>query len=484
MASGIGRRQFISALGARAAWPLAAGAQRLVFAGAGSLVAITSGGTAGSIYPFPNAVNTGVPPGTTLTPFAGSSRITTNGAVLSGYIFTNTLTIAANNVAIENCYFPINGTCIQVNNLSVTATFDGTDVMTVIVGSGIIPGMAFDSITNNIPFNTTVVNQLTGRPGGVGTYTLSNPVPAQTATSIAPFFTGTLITHCECNDTASSNSDQAIQGGYFTATYNNMHGYCKDFNCHGSGVIIEHNYLWNESGGGHAENINCNGAGQVFNFSNNTVVNNAGQTTTIFVSDNFGPVNNVTINGNLLVGGGSFTLYAGTTPSGYPHPPITNIFVTNNVMGSATIAGGYGYQYGGGNPSTQFSNNVDMFTGQIIDPRHYMGTMNFVKYLPNPNIVIASFTPTNSFTLDSSTFGQNIATSNIITLKGCTLAGDSVSIYDGATALGTTMANWRTGVWTFQAPQTGTLAPGLHTFTAKDTTANTTSEVFSVRIPS
>ena len=63
---------------------------------------------------FPNATNTGVPAGTALKVYTGPSTITTNGAVLSGYIFTSPLTIMANNVTIENSYFPISGTCIQV----------------------------------------------------------------------------------------------------------------------------------------------------------------------------------------------------------------------------------------------------------------------------------------------------------------------------------------------------------------------------------
>ena len=48
----------------------------------------------------------GVPAGTALKVYTGPSTITTDGTVLSGYIFTSPLTIMANNVTIENCLFP------------------------------------------------------------------------------------------------------------------------------------------------------------------------------------------------------------------------------------------------------------------------------------------------------------------------------------------------------------------------------------------
>ena len=401
----IGRRQFISALGGAAAWPLTGPAQQPVFAGAGSLVGIASGGTAGS-YPFPDALNTGVPAGTALRIYTGPSTITTNGADLSGYIFTSTLTIAANNVTIENSKFDVSGTCIQIEN---------ADLQT---------------------------NQ----------------------------YTGTLIKNCEMAGETNGvvvGNNLAIQGANLTVLNCNIHGYAKDINCEGSNITVEGSYLWNESAGGtgaHLENIICDGVGSNFNFSNNTLVNTQDNTTTIFNATDFGSSSNVTINGNLLYGGASYTLYVGA---------LNNVSVTNNVM--ARI-GNYGYLTYSTPTNFTWANNTDFFTGQVI--------LLSNRLSPNPNIVIASFTPSNSFRGDDPTFAQNIATAASITLKGCTLAGNSVSIYDGATLLGTTTANARTGVWTFHAPQTGMLAPGLHSFTAKDTTANKTSAVFNVTIPS
>lgn len=50
---------------------------------------------------YPDATNTGVPPGTTLTP-SGSRSLTTDGQVLSGVDLTGTVTVAADDVTIRS----------------------------------------------------------------------------------------------------------------------------------------------------------------------------------------------------------------------------------------------------------------------------------------------------------------------------------------------------------------------------------------------
>ena len=276
---------------------------------------------------FPNALNTGVPAGTALKIYTGPSTITTNGADLSGYIFTSTLTIAANNVTIENSKFDVSGTCIQIEN---------ADLQT---------------------------NQ----------------------------YTGTLIKNCEMAGETNGvvvGNNEAIQGANLTVLNCNIHGYAKDINCEGSNITVEGSYLWNESAGGtgaHLENIICDGVGSNFNFSNNTIVNTQDNTTTIFNATDFGSSSNVTINGNLLYGGASYTLYVGA---------LNNVSVTNNVMAAIN---NYGYLTYSTPTNFTWANNTDLFTGQVIS----LGN----KLSPNPNIVIASFTPTNSFTGEFPTFG-------------------------------------------------------------------------------
>lgn len=52
---------------------------------------------------YPNATNTGVPVGTTLTNYTGPSVITTNGTTIDSKRITYGLDIRANNVTIKNC---------------------------------------------------------------------------------------------------------------------------------------------------------------------------------------------------------------------------------------------------------------------------------------------------------------------------------------------------------------------------------------------
>jgi hypothetical protein len=71
---------------------------------------------------FPDASNTGVPSGTTLTPYTGTLHITTDGAVISGLDIRGNVVVDAANVTIINCriatnsYYGISG---DASNLTV-----------------------------------------------------------------------------------------------------------------------------------------------------------------------------------------------------------------------------------------------------------------------------------------------------------------------------------------------------------------------------
>ena len=68
-----------------------------------------------------------------------------------------------------------------------------------------------------------------------------------------------------------------------------------------------------------------------------------------------------------------------------------------------------------------------------------------------------------SFSPDSGVAGDGITNANHITLAGTAAAGSTVEVFDGATQIGTAVANG-SGAWTFA---TGTLADGSHAFTTK-----------------
>ncbi len=95
---------------------------------------------------------------------------------------------------------------------------------------------------------------------------------------------------------------------------------------------------------------------------------------------------------------------------------------------------------------------VTPFPGLMVDPP---GTP-----------VISSISP------DTGVVGDGITSATILSLAGTATADSTVSVYDGATLLGTATANG-TGAWSYT---TGTLNNGIHSFTATDTVSGITSE--------
>ncbi len=75
--------------------------------------------------------------------------------------------------------------------------------------------------------------------------------------------------------------------------------------------------------------------------------------------------------------------------------------------------------------------------------------------------------------------GDGITNDNTLVLTGTAEAGSTVQVYDGATLLGTAMANG-SGAWSFA---TATLADGAHSFTAKATDAAGNTSSSSAALP-
>ena len=81
---------------------------------------------------------------------------------------------------------------------------------------------------------------------------------------------------------------------------------------------------------------------------------------------------------------------------------------------------------------------------------------------------VAPVAPTiTSFSTDSGTVGDNITNDSTPTLTGTAEANSTVKVYDGATLLGTALANG-TGAWTYT---TAALTNGAHSLTATATDA-------------
>jgi len=103
----------------------------------------------------------------------------------------------------------------------------------------------------------------------------------------------------------------------------------------------------------------------------NTVFNQFAQTDAISLFEDFGPIGNVTINDNLLAGGG-YAVYGGGSGNDAPQPGAPyNVLITNNVFATLYYAnsGFYGpdayYEPGNGNV---WSGNVWDGTGATVSP--------------------------------------------------------------------------------------------------------------------
>ena len=480
------------------------------------------------VYPFPNALNTGVPgypnasntanaaAAAALPAYSGPNPITVDGTVVNGYSFTGTLTVNAKNCVIENCYWNYDGTCINFGNpfqvlgtiagtaLNITYSLFGTPVAGQIIDIGSAAGAGYATnvkVASGGGTNWTLDTNL-GAPPFFTTATLpvwgtnGNGIPSGDAGGIAIGWYGfNTVKNCEIFSGNPVNSgSQGINAAYCTITGCNIHGFAKAINFDGSNVTVGGgpglgNYLWGMANGAHAENINANGSGSNYLVSYNTMVNALDQTTSIFFSLNFGFVDGLTFNNNTC-GGADYGVEAndysatvsvnnGSLPNGIA-VSAANITAENNNIFNGALIGGFGYWVSPGNPDVNV-NNLDFFTGNPINlPANTASA-------PNTFPVIQSFTSSNlsttfepCFTPDSTTFMQYVTTSLTFTLKGCTAAGDTVAIYqDGAASpLGTTTANASTGIWTY----TVTATAGVHYYVAKDTTLNLSSSPMYVKV--
>ena len=240
---------------------------------------------------WPDATNTGLPPGVTLTP-SGDLVITKAGTVISGLNIQGTVTIEAANVTLENC------------------TVTSAAFMVVNIAAGV---------------------------------------------------TGAVVQNCEINGVGSGNAGSCGINGQGTFIGNNIYNVENGINVTGSSVI-ENNYIHGlqASGSPHYDGIQIDGGVSNITISHNTVVNDNGSVSAIMIDNYWGAVSNISVDNNLLVGGG-FTVY---DDGHFNSNPITGVSFTNNHMGS----GGYGI--------TDFNGTKPTYTGNVNDGAALAATLN------------------------------------------------------------------------------------------------------------
>ena len=248
---------------------------------------------------------------------------------------------------------------------------------------------------------------------------------------------GTIVENCEINGTGTS--PQGVYGivGQGTFKNNNIYNVENGIAVDGNNTLIEGNYIhdFHASGEPHYDGVQISGALSNITVRHNTVVNQQTQTSAVYITNDWGPVSNVLVEDNQLIGAG-YTVYSDEKGGG-SGPQISGVQFLNNKI----EAGHWGFTYISNN-TVVWQGNTEVGTGKTIsvDGKLSTGPVTPPTGLDAP--IIADWSS------DTGTAGDGITSDNTLALKGTAAANSTVKIYDGSTQIGTTTAN-STGSWDY-----------------------------------
>jgi hypothetical protein len=155
-------------------------------------------------------------------------------------------------------------------------------------------------------------------------------------------------------------SEGAITTDNYTARYLNVHG-TSDGLRGGENIIIEYCYIHDlaVSKGSHNDGIQISAGGNVI-IRNNVIEVPRGSTSAILIETDFGPIDNILIDNNIL-DGGAYTIYS-RIGNYRPRTPPTNVRITNNRFGRS-------YHYGlfSIDGAVHFNNNIWHDSGKAVE---------------------------------------------------------------------------------------------------------------------
>lgn len=268
-----------------------------------SVTAITTASISSSS--FPDSTNTGVPSGIVLTS-SPSLHITSVGQVVSGLNINGSVQISANNVTLKNCK---------------------------IVGGG---------------FWVVSVD------GGCSGVTIQDcEIDGQNGSADSLLYIGNTGTQ------GPTNGLQILRC--------NIHGGANGMSIGYGPLLFKDNYIHNLAGaaGSHINGIQYNGGANyvgTIDIEHNHIENANNNTDCLMIDAFYGPIKNVTINNNLLRGGGDYTVYCTNGTGSFTS---SGIVVTNNVLNKTTPFA-FDYFYSTGFAANTFSNNIAEETGNQI----------------------------------------------------------------------------------------------------------------------
>ncbi len=285
--------------------------------------------------------------------------------------------------------------------------------------------------------------------------------------------TGTVVQDCTIDGTGKGPMGQHGIAGSGTFLRNNIFNAENGINVEGSNTIIKDNYIHDLRASGadpHYDGVQVSGGFNNVSILHNTIIGR--DTSCVFIVNDFGAMNNIVVDGNLLLGqDAGYTIYV-LEKAGNP-AQITNVQVTNNVLGS----GYYGFASVERTEPT-WSGNADIATGRSVTSN---GALGGLPTTSSPAPSTPSVPTIDSFAGDSGVVGDHITNDNTVTLKGKAAANSTVKVFDNAKQVGTATADSK-GAWTYTS---ATLADGTHKFTATATSSGVTSAAsaaFSVAV--
>ena len=164
--------------------------------------------------------------------------------------------------------------------------------------------------------------------------------------------TGVVVQDCEIDGVGKNNDVSSGISGSGTFLRNNIYNVENGIALASTkGNVIEGNYIHDlkASGSPHYDGIQIDGGQTDTIVRHNTVINDHTQTAAVMIDNYFGPIKNILVTDNLLVGGG-YTIYSDGQFNG---GSMTGIQITNNHVG-----GGYWGDLNSNSTSPVYTGNI------------------------------------------------------------------------------------------------------------------------------
>ena len=311
--------------------------KRTIISGLVSLIALI--GTAfvtvpaqATTYCATTPATCGFPQGSTtgyIIPLNQLTQVPQQATSGNGWSYSNgTITVTGTNAVLDKI-----STAAGIDVRASGVTINQSRVYGALTGS---PGIGLEPAANNTTIENTLIAGTNPTNG-----TMLVGVKDVQGTPV----TGTVINKCNIYNTSSGI--QIYQG------------------------TIENSYIHDlgNTGTEHLEDYNSTGnSGYPVTIFHNTLLNRQSQTAAVYEGADFSPSQNITVNDNLLAGGG-YTVYGGGIGVGSQADPM-NIVFTNNIFSQIYFA-----NYGSYGPDAYYdSGNGDVWSGNTSDNGTKTGT--------------------------------------------------------------------------------------------------------------